>query len=191
MTRVVVGDRVERRSLTSIQGRTFTVPANDRIVHLQFRRFAGCPVCNLHLHSIAGRLDELSRAGILEVAFFHSSPEVMLEFQGDLPFDAIADPDRVGYREFGVERITWRTAWRALAPHTWATAFRSLWWTQRRRGLSGAVGEGENVLGLPAEFLIASDGTVLAAHYGRSVDDHWSVDEILSLARSASVALRP
>jgi peroxiredoxin len=190
MTRVVVGDRVERRSLTSIQGRTFTVPANDRIVHLQFRRFAGCPVCNLHLHSIAGRLDELSRAGILEVAFFHSGPEVMREFQGDLPFDAIADPDRVGYREFGVERITWDTAWRALAPHTWVTAIRSLWWTQRRRGLSGAVGEGENVLGLPAEFLIASDGTVVAAHYGRSVDDHWSVDEILSLARSASVALR-
>ncbi|MHA7987658.1 peroxiredoxin-like family protein [Rathayibacter sp. CAU 1779] len=185
MTRVAVGDVVERRQLTSIKGRDFTVPADDRIVHLQFRRFAGCPVCNLHLHQVAARLDELEAAGILEVAFFHSRPEVMADFQAELPFDAVADPERVGYREFGVERITVGTAWRGLNPRVWATAIRSLWWTQRRRGLKGSVGEGENVLGLPAEFLIAPDGMVLAAHYGLTPDDHWSVDEVLSHAASA------
>ena len=38
-------------------------------------------------------------------------------------------------------------------------------------------------LGLPAEFLIGPDGRVLAVKYGRVVDDHWPVDELLSLAR--------
>ncbi|QDZ13624.1 peroxiredoxin-like family protein [Humibacter ginsenosidimutans] len=182
MTRIAVGDVIERRPFTSIHDRTFTVPDDDRIVHLQFRRFAGCPVCNLHLHQVGARLGELTDAGILEVAFFHSRPEVMRDFQGELPFDAVADPERIVYREFGVERITLGMAWRALVPHVWTTAIRSLRWTQRRRGLRGSVGEGENVLGLPAEFLIAPNGTVLTAHYGRSVDDHWSVDEILSHA---------
>ena len=35
----------------------------------------------------------------------------------------------------------------------------------------------------PAEFLIGPDGRVLAVKYGRVVDDHWPVDELLSLAR--------
>jgi peroxiredoxin len=188
MTRIAVGDVVTPRELTSIHGRTFTVPAEGRIVHLQFRRFAGCPVCNLHLHQVAGRIDELAAAGILEVAFFHSKPETMRDFQGELPLAAIADPEKRVYRQFGVERITWGTAWRAASPpHVMATAIRSLRWTQRRRGLRGSVGEGENVLGLPAEFLIAADGTVLAAHYGRTVDDHWSVDEVVERVS----ALRP
>ena len=37
-------------------------------------------------------------------------------------------------------------------------------------------------LGLPADFLIASDGRVLACKYGTHAFDQWSVDEILSLS---------
>jgi len=40
-------------------------------------------------------------------------------------------------------------------------------------------------LGLPADFLIGSGGRVLAAKYGKYVDDHWSVDELLDLAKNA------
>ncbi|XXY38586.1 hypothetical protein WMF04_48755 [Sorangium sp. So ce260] len=39
-------------------------------------------------------------------------------------------------------------------------------------------------LGLPADLLIASDGRVLAAKYGEHVDDQWSVDELVTLARA-------
>jgi hypothetical protein len=38
-------------------------------------------------------------------------------------------------------------------------------------------------LGLPADFLIAPDGSIKAAHYGRHADDQWTVDEMLALAR--------
>lgn len=37
-------------------------------------------------------------------------------------------------------------------------------------------------IGLPADFLIVSDGRVLASKYGERVYDHWSVDELLTLA---------
>jgi hypothetical protein len=40
-------------------------------------------------------------------------------------------------------------------------------------------------MGLPADFLIRPDGQILAAKYGWRVDDHWSVDELLGLARAA------
>ena len=43
---------------------------------------------------------------------------------------------------------------------------------------------GGGSLGLPADFLLAVDGQVLACKYGVHADDQWSVDEVLSLARS-------
>jgi len=48
--------------------------------------------------------------------------------------------------------------------------------------LIAALGSGEDHLGLPADFLIASDGCVVARKYGRHADDQWSVDEIVELA---------
>jgi hypothetical protein len=36
--------------------------------------------------------------------------------------------------------------------------------------------------GLPADFLIAGDGRVLACKYGAHADDQWSVDELLAIA---------
>ncbi|MEU0661187.1 hypothetical protein [Streptomyces lavendulocolor] len=40
----------------------------------------------------------------------------------------------------------------------------------------------EGRLGLPADFLLAPDGTVLAVKYGEHAYDQWSVDELLELA---------
>jgi hypothetical protein len=43
--------------------------------------------------------------------------------------------------------------------------------------------EGESKLGLPADFLIGTDGRILALKYGVHAYDQWTVDELLSLAR--------
>jgi hypothetical protein len=51
------GDRVTPHRLASITGDVVEVPAPDKLVHLQFRRYAGCPYCNLHLRSIVARHD--------------------------------------------------------------------------------------------------------------------------------------
>jgi peroxiredoxin len=165
-----------RRELTTIHGQPVRLPDSGRVVHLQFRRYAGCPVCNLHLRSITRRHDDLVAAGIREVAVFHSSAAAMREFQGQLPFAVVADPGRTLYAEFGVGTMSPLTA---LNPRSWRAAARAL---IRAPSLRGAVGRGEKHLGLPADFLIDPGGRVLAAKYGRVADDHWSVDELLALA---------
>jgi len=49
----------------NIHGAPVTIPAADgRLTHLQFRRFAGCPVCNLHLQSYVARHSEVVDAGL-------------------------------------------------------------------------------------------------------------------------------
>jgi peroxiredoxin len=106
------GDTITTRVLTTIRAETVRVPDPQRLVHLQFRRYAGCPVCNLHLRAVARRHDDVVAAGIHAVAIFHSPAEDMRPHQGDLQFAAVADPDRRLYHEFGVEA----TGRRAVRP---------------------------------------------------------------------------
>ncbi|MBX7266476.1 AhpC/TSA family protein [Micromonospora sp. Llam7] len=174
MTKIHDGQRVGPLDLTAITGQPVRIPDPDRLVHLQFRRFAGCPICNLHLRSITRRHDDIVAAGVREVAVFHSTAAAMLPYQGDLPFAAVADPHRRLYARFGVGT----SPWAALHPRTWTSALRGM-----VAGKAAPPGRGETALGLPADFLISTDGHILAHKYGHRADDQWSVNELLHLAR--------
>jgi peroxiredoxin len=183
MTRMNVGQVLSCCELVTIHGDPVQIPEPQRLMHLQFRRYAGCPVCYLHLRSIARRHEEILAAGIREVVVFHSSADAMLGFQRGLPFAAIADPEKKLYSEFGVEKMSPLAALiAALTPRSWQAAGRAL---RRAPSLRGAAGKGEEHFGLPADFLIGPRGRVLAAKYGEYVDDQWSVDELLDLAKNA------
>ncbi|NKY35510.1 AhpC/TSA family protein [Nocardia speluncae] len=181
---------VSARTLTSTTGAAIPLPDPGHLTHLQFRRFAGCPVCNLHLRSVVTRLPEIRAAGIREVVVFHSSAGELRKYTDDLPLDVVADPDRVLYREFGVE-----TAARALLdPRGWTAIARAIGselpGRRGERPAPPARPEGGR-LGLPADFLIHPDGTVLAAKYGAYADDQWSVGELLAVAARHSGTTTP
>ncbi len=169
-----VGSKVAARTLTTISGADVAIPSPDATVHLQFRRFAGCPICNLHVRSVARRHGEIAEAGIVEVVVFHSSAEELRRYQSEMPFAVIADPQRELYREFGVES----SIRSILHPKAWRAGARGMRWTTA----GGALGLREAHLGMPADFLIGPDGTIRACKYGTHADDQWSVDEILDLA---------
>lgn len=174
--KIQAGAQVPVLDLEAISGDRIAVPDPERLVHLQFRRFAGCPVCNLHLRSVAARHDEIAAAGVREVALFHSSAAALRASGADhLPFAVVGDPDKRLYRQFGVE-----SSWRSVAdPRAWSAEIRGLIARLRKPSLSLHGGP----LGLPADLLIAADGTVVASHYGTHADDQWSVDELLELVR--------
>ncbi|GJF31367.1 alkyl hydroperoxide reductase [Kitasatospora sp. NE20-6] len=191
MPRLQIGTTAPALTLTDVTGAPVPGPHADGLVHLQFRRFAGCPVCNLHLRGFALRHDELRAAGVLEAAVFHSPAAELSPYAGGLPFPLVADPGKDLYRAYGVEHGV-----RALLdPRVWPTIVRSLVRS------SGLVLRGRERLpaarplggrfGLPADFLVGPGGRILAAHYGAHASDHWTVDQVLALAaahRTAPVA---
>ena len=67
-TPLKVGDDITARRLDTITGTTVSVPDSDHLVHLQFRRFAGCPICHLHVRSLARRPRTRARDATAEVA---------------------------------------------------------------------------------------------------------------------------
>jgi peroxiredoxin len=173
-----VGDKVTARTLTTIEGAAVALPATDRLVHLQFRRFAGCPICSLHMHEVAARHHEITTAGVAEVVVFHSSADRLRRYVTELPFAVVADPERKLYQEFGVHNSI-----RGMLNRDVARAVgRGIRQTHSARSLVGSLAPTENHLGMPGDFLIAPDGAVVARKYGEHADDQWSVDELLQLA---------
>lgn len=145
------------------------VPAATRWTHVQFRRFAGCPICNLHLREFVRRKAELDQFGVTEVILFASTPTALEEHAARVPFAMVADSAREHYRLAGVER----SGWAVMHPKAWWAAVRGL--VRFGARLPGRVAD---VNATPADFLIDVEGVVRACKYGRHADDQWSFDEL-------------
>ena len=171
-----IGDIIEYREIESLQSLRVPIPHAEMLTHLQFRRFAGCPMCNLHIHSFVERSKELIEHGIQEISIFHSSKKSMLKRHASAPFALVADPGKSLYREFGVET----SLFSVIHPGSWAPVVNGMF----RHGVS-LPAFGENPLGLPADFLIGPKGKIINLKYGRHAYDQWSVDELLDLAGQA------
>ncbi len=170
------GDQIDPLVLKSVVGADVQVPSpTARLVHLQFRRFAGCPICNLHMHSIIDRHDELTSVGIKEVVVFHSPAARLEPYQGKFPFDVVGDPERKLYDRFGIGE----SKMALLDPRVWPALVRAMTSKDNPEYVQDAGGPWTR----PAEFLIDPFGKIIASHYGAHAYDQWSVDEIIENAR--------
>jgi peroxiredoxin len=168
------GDIVPAATLESVTGEPIQLPDPDRLVHLQFRRFVDCPICNTHIAGLRGRAREIDAAGIKEVIVFHSSAQSIRSYQKDVPFVLVGDPEKALYKEFGVETSLGFMSLKALG-----AGMRGM--VRGHFGLRFSGGP----LGLPGDFLIAPSGQIKAAKYGTHAYDQWSVDELIALAKCA------
>lgn len=166
------GDLITNRVWQDVQGNQIKIPTPTGLTHLQFRRYSGCAVCNLHLQSFISRQQELRAAGINEIVIFNSGRERILDDMAESPFPIIADPRKYLYSEFGVET----SPLAVFNPRVWLPA------------IKGALKFGvqlprdqETMNGLPADFLIDSQGKIIAAYYGTHAYDQWSIEELLKL----------
>jgi thioredoxin-dependent peroxiredoxin len=72
---------------------------------LSFSRFAACPFCNLRVHELVTRFDELG-SHFSAVAVFDSPLDNLQRYASRhrAPFPILADPANVYYRAFAIER---------------------------------------------------------------------------------------
>jgi thioredoxin-dependent peroxiredoxin len=141
---------------------------------LMFHRYAGCPMCNIRLHTLAQRFPELHNRGLEAIAFFHSTPEEIRKHAGgrQYPFAIATDPKFRVYRTYGVQTSWPRLAMALVQPSVYATFARAF--AQGFRG--GRMPR--QLAKMPADFFIAPDGSIHTAHYGRRIDDSLSFAEI-------------
>jgi peroxiredoxin len=170
------GDMLPTTVMEAVTGEAINLPDPKRLVHVQFRRFVDCPICNTHIAEFRKRAREIDAAGIKEVIVFHSSPRSIRSYQQDIPFLMVGDPKKALYKDFGVE-----SSISFISLNSLGAAFRGM-----AHGHFALRVVGGGPLGLPADFLIAPSGRINAVKYGTDAYDQWSVDELLSLAKGAS-----
>lgn len=141
-------------------------------------RHMGCPICQLDIHQIEEKYDELEKSGIQVFVVLQSSSDSVRKSleQHPLPFEIICDEEEQFYRELGVQPAVSEKEFLGTDRET---ADRKL----RKAGELGFVHrrqEGQK-LQLPAVFAVDQDRTILYAHYAKTVTDLPSVEQIMEI----------
>lgn len=166
-------DSVTSLRLPAIDGSVFELDSlkNSRYM-LSFFRFASCPFCNLCIHELVSRFNELG-GDFTVVAVFDSSLNNLQRHAGRhrAPFPILADEDNTYYRSYGIEH--------SMAGMLKGMLFRMLALIKGMffKGYMPLVIKG-NITTMPADLLVDESGIIQKAHYGKDEGDHLPFDEV-------------
>src|SRR5688572_14368703 len=94
-------------NLQDIYGRSIDLEKyRHKRLLIGFFRHAGCPFCNLRVHTLTKVHQELKNKGLEMIFFFESKEQVILRstfHQGVSPIPIISDPQKSWYRAYGLE----------------------------------------------------------------------------------------
>jgi thioredoxin-dependent peroxiredoxin len=173
-------------NLKDIYGRQINLEKySHRKVLLGFFRHAGCPFCNLRVHTLTKVHEELKSKGLDMIFFFESKEKVILRssfHQGISPIPIISDPEKVWYKAYGLEPSTVKSVLSHLTSFI-QTAMKA----QAEKVPVHMMASGESFGTMPAEFLIDEDLIVKRIHYSERLNHRMGVDDIRTFAESGKI----
>lgn len=170
--RLRVGQAAKDFTTHDIQGRPVRLSnyAGQHIL-LTFVRYAGCAFCGLRIFYLTSRYAALQAQGLAIIAVTESTLEAVQtqKVLMDAPFPIIVDPQREFFHLYGIQTSVWGLI-RGEIQHVRENI------QARQQGLYGKITG--NVFRMPADFLIAPNGRILIAHYGKDLGDYLPFVEI-------------
>lgn len=166
------GDLVTAIELSAIDGELFNLDVlKGQRYMLSFFRFASCPFCNLRVHQLVSRFEELGENFTI-IAIFDSPLDNLQEHaQGHAaPFPILADPKNIYYRQYGIEySVAGMLKGMLFRMPTLIKAMFKGYLPLKIRG---------SMTTMPADFLVDEFGVIQRAYYGRDEGDHLPFEEI-------------
>jgi len=167
------GDKAPHFAVTDVHGQLQTTTGDGTSpIHLTFYRHAGCPPCNLRVHELMVEKERFDRLGVKLLGVFESTAEHIRQdlAHGDVSFPILADRERRLYKQYAVNpSLGGFVSSFLLRP---AYSMKAIF----RHGYLPKFAEATTMM--PAEFLIAPDGTIKLAHYGRDLGDYVPIDTL-------------
>lgn len=173
------GDKVCPILLPSIDGESFALQQlQGKPYMISFFRFASCPFCNLRMHELVTRFDELGEKFTM-IAIFDSPLDNLQQYaEGHhAPFPVLADAKNIYYRQYGIEHSLLGVLKGMIL--RMPTLIKGM-----MRGYLPLKIKG-SLTTMPADFLVDEHGVIQTAYYGADEGDHLSFDEIKTFALSA------
>ncbi len=161
---------------------TFTLPALDgkefdasvlagRPYMLAFMRFGACPFCNLRVRELIKYSEQLDQPFQIVVVYDSPLENIQqLNTRSESPLPILADGDSAVHKLYGVRysRLSVILSMMANFPKVVANMM---------KGGDGGATEGPTN-GMPAEFLVDSDGVIRDAWYGKGLTDRMPLTRI-------------
>lgn len=169
--------------LKDVFGRTINLESyKGKKVFIAFFRHAGCPFCNLRVHALQKKHEELKEKNLEMIFFFESKEKTLLAsiFHKEIsPIPLIADPDKIWYQTYGIEN----SASKSTKSHL--TSFIQTSIKAKLAGLPVHMMSGkESINTIPAEFLLDEKSIIRKIHYSNGLNDRMSMDFIFDFADS-------
>lgn len=175
--------------LKDIFGRTINLAGyKDKKVLLCFFRHAGCPFCNLRVHSLSKIHRDLQNKGLEMIFFFESKESIILRSSfhtGISPIPIISDPQKVWYGNYGLESSALKAGMSIFTTFVQTSL--------KAKALSlpnHLMADGESVKTMPAEFLLDRGLVVKHAYYSGSLNDRMDLNIIKEFAEENSLVLQ-
>lgn len=149
-------------------------------VFIGFFRHAGCPFCNLRVHSLMSIREKLLANNMEMIFFFESRKDLLLKsiFHREVsPVPLIADPDKTQYSIYGIENSLIKSSFSHLTSFI-QTAIKA---KMKQLPLYPMDGD-ESFSTMPAEFLLDENLIIRKIHYSRALNDRMSLDSIVDFA---------
>lgn len=167
------GDAIYAIELTAIDGTLFNSDTLlGRPFMLSFLRFASCPFCNLRMHELVTRFNELPD-DFTVVAVFDSPLENLQRHAGKhhAPFPVLADASNTYYRLYGIEHSVMGVLKGMIMrmPKLLYGMFAKGYMPLRIKG---------SMTTMPADFLVDRNGIIQEAYYGKDEGDHLPFERI-------------
>jgi peroxiredoxin len=167
------GDSAPHLILPALDGKLFdTSSLAGRPWMLSFFRFASCPFCNLRMHELVTRHNELPDDFAI-VSVFDSPLDNLQKHAGKhrAPFAVLADEHNRYYQKYGIE-------------HSIPGVLKGMF-LRMPQLLYGMFVKGYLPLSIkgsmttmPADFLIDEQGIIRLSHYGKDEGDHLPFEQI-------------
>lgn len=149
-------------------------------VFIGFFRHAGCPFCNLRVHSLMKIRETLLSKNMEMIFFFESTKELLLSsifHKGISPVPLIADPTKTWYTNYGIENSLLKSSFSHLTSFI-QTAIKA---KANKLPIYSMAGE-ESFSTMPAEFLLDENQIIRKIHYAQTLNDRLSLETIIAFA---------
>jgi len=170
------GNKAPHFEILDVNGSLQTSAGNDGSpVHLSFHRHAGCPPCNLRVHELMVAKQRFDKLGVRMLQVFESSVEHIRKdlSHGEVPFPILPDRQRKLYKQYAVNPSLggFISSFLLRPGYSMQAMFKHGYWPKFK----------EVTTMMPAEFIIAPDGTIKLAHYAKDLGDYVPIDSLLKL----------
>ena len=171
------GKLITEIELPSIEGEKFSIKKiKGKRTLLTFYRFATCPFCNLRIHEITERYNELGENFEI-IAIFNSSQDYLAKVmeKHTAPFTILADENFEYFSKYEVEKSLIKFLIGSIVGFLRILKASS-------KGYFPMELKGMTIV--PVDVLINETGVIEKVYYGKNTTDHMSFDEIKNFSLS-------